>query len=306
VKDKMISEALIKHARELAQDISADALLIYADAAHESEELRQAIAPLTLRTILLTRDEDFVPSNWNTDLTWITVPNVHMTRTGQVKLGLLICFARGILTPGARVIFLTGIQKSKSIDTLMVLHLDTESELLSIHSTMSINGDFRTEVFERTLALAAALASQGREGHPIGTIFVLGDSEKVLAQTKSLVLNPFYGYPEEKRNILDVRLGETIKEFSSIDGAFIIRGDGVIMSAGAHLVSTLPLPKLPKGLGTRHASAAGITNSTSAIAFCVSQSTGNLTVFKSGRLIAEITKPAPLAPLSLISDEEEV
>ena len=302
----MISKALIKHARELAQDISADALLIYADAAHESEELRQAIAPLTLRTILLTRDEDFVPSNWNTDLTWVTVPNVHMTRTGQVKLGLLICFARGILTPGARVIFLTGIQKSKSIDTLMVLHLDTESELLSIHSTMSINGDFRTEVFERTLALAAALASQGREGHPIGTIFVLGDSEKVLAQTKSLVLNPFYGYPEEKRNILDVRLGETIKEFSSIDGAFIIRGDGVIMSAGAHLVSTLPLPKLPKGLGTRHASAAGITNSTSAIAFCVSQSTGNLTVFKSGRLIAEITKPAPLAPLSLISDEEEV
>jgi len=302
----MISEALIKHARELAQDISADALLIYADAAHESEELRQAIAPLTLRTILLTRDEDFVPSNWNTDLTWVTVPNVHMTRTGQVKLGLLICFARGILTPGARVIFLTGIQKSKSIDTLMVLHLDTESELLSIHSTMSINGDFRTEVFERTLALAAALASQGREGHPIGTIFVLGDSEKVLAQTESLVLNPFYGYPEEKRNILDVRLGETIKEFSSIDGAFIIRGDGVIMSAGAHLVSTLPLPKLPKGLGTRHASAAGITNSTSAIAFCVSQSTGNLTVFKSGRLIAEITKPAPLAPLSLISDEEEV
>jgi len=302
----MISEALIKHARELAQDISADALLIYADAAHESEELRQAIAPLTLRTILLTRDEDFVPSNWNTDLTWVTVPNVHMTRTGQVKLGLLICFARGILTPGARVIFLTGIQKSKSIDTLMVLHLDTESELLSIHSTMSINGDFRTEVFERTLALAAALASQGREGHPIGTIFVLGDSEKVLAQTKSLVLNPFYGYPEEKRNILDVRLGETIKEFSSIDGAFIIRGDGVIMSAGAHLVSTLPSPKLPKGLGTRHASAAGITNSTSAIAFCVSQSTGNLTVFKSGRLIAEITKPAPLAPLSLISDEEEV
>jgi DNA integrity scanning protein DisA with diadenylate cyclase activity len=300
----MISKALIKHARELAQDISADALLIYADAAHEIEELRQAIQPLKLRTILLTRDEDFVPSNWNTDLTWVAVPDVHMTRTGQVKLGLLICFARGILKPGVRVVFLTGIERSRSIDTLMVLNLDTESELLSIHSNISMNGNVRIEVFERTLSLAAALASQGREGHPIGTIFVLGDSERVLAQTKSLVLNPFYGYPEEKRNILDVRLEETIKEFSSIDGAFVIRGDGVIMSAGEHLVSTLPLPALPKGLGTRHGAAAGITNSTSAIAFCVSQSTGNLTVFRSGRLIAEIARPAPLASLSLISHEE--
>jgi diadenylate cyclase len=133
---------------------------------------------------------------------------------------------------------------------------------------------------------------------------VLGDSEKVLEQTKSLVLNPFFGYPEETRNILDVRLEETIKEFAGVDGAFIIRGDGVIMSACAHLVSSLPLPNVPKGLGTRHASAAGITNSSSAISFCVSQSTGNLTVFKSGRLIAQIKKPAPLMSLSLVEPEE--
>ncbi len=46
--------------------------------------------------------------------------------------------------------------------------------------------------------------------------------------TKPLVLNPFYGYKEEDRNILNPFMDETIKEFSSIDGAFVIRGDGVV------------------------------------------------------------------------------
>jgi hypothetical protein len=107
--------------------------LIYADAARACEDILQGIQPLEVRTILFTREDDVVPSNWNAGLIWVAVPNVHVTREGQVKLGLLICFARGILKPGVRVVFLTGIAKSKSIDTVMVLDLDTESELLSIH-----------------------------------------------------------------------------------------------------------------------------------------------------------------------------
>jgi hypothetical protein len=51
-------------------------------------------------------------------------------------------------------------------------------------------------------------------------------------------LNPFYGYKEEDRNILNPFMDETMKEFSSIDGAFIIRGDGVVLSAGSLLQAT--------------------------------------------------------------------
>jgi DNA integrity scanning protein DisA with diadenylate cyclase activity len=42
---------------------------------------------------------------------------------------------------------------------------------------------------------------------------------------------------------------------------------------------------------TRHA-AAGITASTAAVSVCVSQSTGTVTVFKNGQLIADIQRPS--------------
>jgi len=104
------------------------------------------------------------------------------------------------------------------------------------------------------------------------------------------VLNPFRGHPESERNILDLTLEETIKEFSALDGAFVVRGDGVVLTAGTQLVPTgSPLP-LPGGLGTRHAAAAGITASTAALAVCISQSTGTVSVFKSGQLVTDIQK----------------
>ena len=47
----------------------------------------------------------------------------------------------------------------------------------------------------------------------------------------------------------------------------------------------------PSGLGSRHIAAAGITNLTRAVAVVVSQSTGNVSVFKNGKLFVSIEKP---------------
>src|SRR6185437_242634 len=129
-------------------------------------------------------------------------------------------------------------------------------------------------------------------GRPVGTLFVIGDSDRVLAQSHQLVINPFHGYPESDRNVLDPRLEETVKEFSAIDGAFVIRGDGVMLSAGRYLAAHSKLEQtLPQGLGTRHEAAAAITMTTDAVALSVSQSTGTISIFKQGRLITDIQKP---------------
>jgi len=121
---------------------------------------------------------------------------------------------------------------------------------------------------------------------------VLGDSERVLAQSRQLVINPFHGYPEAERNVLDPELEETIKEFSAIDGAYVIRGDGVILAAARYLVAgEKPGDPLPAGLGTRHEAAAWITSSTNAVALCVSQSTGTVTIFRGGRIVTNVQRP---------------
>jgi hypothetical protein len=213
-----------------------------------------------------------------------------MTRAGQIQSALLVCLARGLLQKGDRVVCISGVDGSPGIDTLLVLNLGTELELFSLAGAPDLAGDVAPEVFERILTLATQLADEGREGRPIGTLFVLGDSERVLSQSRSLVLNPFHGYAETERNLLDPDLEETIKEFSALDGAFVVRGDGVVLTAGTLLLPLTSRAQLPSGLGARHAAAAGITNSTGAVAVCVSQSTGTVTVFSGGQIVTEIRR----------------
>jgi diadenylate cyclase len=85
---------------------------------------------------------------------------------------------------------------------------------------------------------------------------------------------------------------DVIREARTLDGAFVVRGDGVVLAAGVQLVPTAPHAPLAGGLGTRHAAAAGITASTDAVAVCVSQSTGTASVYRSGLLVADIPRAA--------------
>ena len=147
------------------------------------------------------------------------------------------------------------------------------------------------EVFDALLTLALEISIEGKEGRkPVGTIFVLGKHEDVLKFSHPMVINPFQGYPEEERNILDPRLKETIKEFSSIDGAFILREDGVILAAGRHLDASGENIEIPLGLGSRHRAAAGITSLTDALAIVISEETGGVRIFHHGKIFMEIEK----------------
>ena len=49
--------------------------------------------------------------------------------------------------------------------------------------------------------------------------------------------------------------------------------------------------EFPKGLGSRHIAAAGITGATNAIAMVISESTGAVRVFKKGKVFVSIEKP---------------
>lgn len=294
-----LTHHVVRHALGVARDISARAILLVADAMQQDEELQQLVHSVHFRTVLITRSRHLAALAACPHCTVVAVPDIHMTRTGQVKVALLICLAKGILERGDRVVCLTGIDGTGVIDTFMVLNLGTEPELLSASDMVTLSGQFKAEVFERILGLATQLAVEGREGRPVGTIFVLGDTIRVLQQSRSLVLNPFHGYPEGCRNILDLALEETVKEFSAIDGAFIIRDDGVILAAGVQLIPSTPAAPLSHGLGTRHSAAAGVTASSDAVAICISQSTGTVTVFKRGEMVAEIHKPSNGGRLAL-------
>jgi diadenylate cyclase len=289
-----VSRRLVQHAQQLAREIEARAMLVSAEAVHQDDELGQLLDEMDFPAILFSRTEEASKLYRVGVQACVTVPDVHMTRAGQVKAAVLVCLARGLLQRGDRVVCLAGVDGSGSVDGLLVLDLGTEPELFSLFDTIAFAGDVAPEVFERTLSLAAQLAAEGREGRPVGALFVLGDSERVLSQSRNMVLNPFQGHPESERNILDPALEDTIKEFAALDGAFVVRGDGVVLTAGSQLLPSAPHSRLPGGLGTRHAAAAGITASTAAVTVCVSQSTGAVAIFRSGQLITDIHRqPSP-------------
>jgi diadenylate cyclase len=140
---------------------------------------------------------------------------------------------------------------------------------------------------EEVVQLAVEIAREGREGRKIGTLFTVGDTTEVLEHSRPLLLDPLYGHPDEVRDVKRADFRETVKELAQLDGAFIVRADGVIVSAGRYIdVDLSETPFLP-GLGTRHAAAASITNATTTIAVVVSQSSV-VRVFAGGEIRAEI------------------
>src|SRR5919109_1216437 len=196
------------------------------------------------------------------------------------------------LRDGEDVICLTGRTGSRLPDTVVRLQIGRGFEEKSSIDTQGLGAEFSPQVVEALVSLAMAIGHEGFEGHPIGTIFVLGDSTTVMEQSKQLTINPFQGMSEADRNVLDPNIREALKNFAVLDGAFVIREDGVVLAAGRYLQVSAAADRkgieLPLGLGARHAAAAAITVETHAISISVSQSSGTVRVFKDGEPVLEL------------------
>jgi diadenylate cyclase len=287
---RAITKALLKHVMGIAEISNASAIFVYVDALED--KTLQLPQDIKSKVYYVTRTVSEDQDQLNRGTNFIRVPNVPLSRMGQVKVAIFMALSKGFIKTGDTVVFLSGLASTGSLDTLIVTQVGREYEIVSSsQNNVSLPRGIQPEVVERTIDIAVQLGAEGREGKPIGALFVIGDTDRVCSMTRQLVFNPFKGYPKETRNILDNSLTETIKEFASIDGAFIIHGDGTIESCGTYLKTTSQEEfELPRGLGARHHSAAGITLLADCIAITVSESTGTVTVFRGGQIITEIER----------------
>ena len=281
---------MIESAVKMARDVKAGIVLLCADVKKEFAELPEDVKK-SIHFILVTQENENLPEMLAKYVRKLDVPNVNLTRMGKIKIAIAKGIVSGLLKRNDKIICLSGVPKFGYADSIFFIDVGKEFEILTYDFISDIVEAVEPEVFNAVLNIACELAAQGRESRKVGTIFVLGDDEKVMQLSRQMIMNPFQGYPEDDRNILNPDLEETIKEYSSIDGAFVIRSNGVIITAGRHLSAALESKDFPSGLGSRHIAAAGITNLTKAVTIVVSQSTGDVTVFKNGRLFVTIEKP---------------
>jgi len=147
--------------------------------------------------------------------------------------------------------------------------------------------EYDPEVLETLIELAVQIAREGREGRRIGTLFTFGDEDAVLAKSRSLILDPLSGHSPTARQLSNPNLRGTIKELAQLDGAFIVSGDGVVLSACRYLDALASNVDVPLGLGSRHLAAANISAVTEAVGIVVSESSV-VRLFCHGKLVGEI------------------
>jgi diadenylate cyclase len=279
-----VNRLMFREAERVADGADCRAIIIFGDTFIGG--IQPGTLKSKLKTILVTRTAMEPGEDEKQFTEMIQVRSFSNQRLAQLRSAMLVALTRGIVTFNDRICCLGGITGSNQFDTLVVVDIEREFQTLLTGSTADLlPEDVKPEVLERVIAVATELAVEGREGRPVGCLFVVGDTEKVEKMTKPLVLNPFFGYKEEDRNILNPFMDETVKEFSSIDGGFVIRGDGVVEAAGSLIQATDSSHVLPSGLGSRHAAAAAISVAANCISIVVSSSTGQVTLFRRGVMV---------------------
>lgn len=279
-----VNRLMFREAQRVAQGADCSAIVVFGDTFIGG--IQPGVLRSKLKTILVTRTSIETSDDDREFSETIQVRSFSNQRLAQLRSAMLVALTRGVVKFTDVICCVGGITGSNQFDTLVVVDIEREFQTLLTGSTADLlPPDVKPEVLERVIAVATELGVEGREGRPVGCLFVVGDIEKVATLSKPLVLNPFYGYKEEDRNILNPFMDETVKEFSSIDGAFIIAGNGVVESAGSLIQATDSTHELPSGLGSRHAAAAAISVAANCISIVVSSSTGQVTLFRRGVML---------------------
>jgi DNA integrity scanning protein DisA with diadenylate cyclase activity len=279
----------LRSALSLAARNEVNHFLYISDEPIAPEDLRGR--PARKKLIYAVTSDALVQEHAKKKLRALVIPAYDYSRTERVKVALVSALSQGAIKEGDLVLCMTG-KVGRAPDMLMHMRLGGSLDDRVAIEGVKLGDEFNSQVVDALIQLALQIGQEGFEGHPIGTIITIGDHTSVLEKSRQLTINPFQGLSEAERNVLDPKIREAIKNFSVLDGAFVIREDGVVLAAGRYLSASDEAVKIPLGLGARHAAAAGITSSTHCIALVVSQTSGAVRLLKGGNIVLELHQTA--------------
>lgn len=287
-KDNKFNRLILREAVKIATGAKCSAVMVFGDTFAGGVDIADNFGDF--KTLLVTQSAAEMSQAKRNFNAIIPVRSFGNNRLSQLRSAMLIGLTRGLIKSNERLCCVGGIPQSNQFDTLVVVDVEREFQSVFTRQSDMLPASVKPEVLERVLGIATELSVEGREGKPIGTLFVLGEADKIKPYIKQLVLNPFQGYEREERNILNPFMDETVKEYSFIDGAFIINGDGVLETAGSMIHAPDYIHELPSGLGTRHAAANAISIACDCVALVVSASSGQVTLFRRGQMLPLIER----------------
>ena len=280
-------EAFCEIATRLAKREDADAILFLLEGSYNWDRLREAMGKST--TVILACDRPEYTQGAEEagfDTIELNIPDSPVYEL--LTQTLLESVAEELLSPGACVVALYSGFETGKIDSISVIRLDEHLGRLTVHDLRQLDTKIPIETLKTAVDLAVDIGREGREGKPVGTLFVVGDHRKVLKMCNTMGFDAVKGYKSEERRLHDPKVRESLKEIAQLDGAFIVSSDGFVMSTCQHVSAPAEDITLTKGLGARHWAAAAISKATSALAIAVSESNGTVRLFKNGEILLRI------------------
>ena len=287
-----IREALVEAAVRLARKVSANAILALTESGRTFELLLKKHMQRSLvkrATKVQNREFKLVAATPNEETFEKLRENPYgkvvklavrdRSRLGQIRHAVWKGLKEGIFWPGEVVVCLAGdAYSSGGMDTILVYQIkEQELKVAELVET--------SPVVAATIEIAMELGRGSWHGFPVGTAFLVGDSEAVLRLSRQLVPNPFQGHPPV--NVVNKQDREIVKRFAYLDGAFVVDENGRVITAGRYLDADAQV-NIPLGLGTRHRAVAAMTAVTEAQGITVSGEDGMIRIFKRGELVAKI------------------
>ncbi len=279
---------MLASAGTLVHQTNADALLILLDGPTEWQKLRQSIPDSVTKVIVAADVPDDLVGAAEEGLIALPLNKEKSPLLERLQQALLEAVADGVLKSNCDVIAVYSGFEFQKIDSISLIRLDDRMRRLTSRDLQRLESSVPLKSLKTVIDLATQIGREGREGKKVGTLFVVGDTRKVLNHCKDSGLDPLRGYSRKMRNLFDPKLREDIKEIAQLDGAFVVSADGIVEKSRQILEVAHADLQLSKGLGSRHWAAAAISQLTKAVGIVVSQSTGTVRLFQNGDLVLRI------------------
>jgi len=279
---------LITNALRLAEDTLCEKVFLFLNSEQTCKVLVDIESAKDERIVFILPKAQEIPKCIKNRKTVVHTWSGNQTRFSRIKYAFMQAVLQKVIQPDSKVACVLGPWGKDHLDTITVHDLGLSwSEAFPFDPRSLISKNFFTTVIA-VVDIALDIGALGREGKPVGTSFIIGNVEQIMRSSHQAIFNPFKGYPEQDRGITSSEVVESIKELAQLDGAFVISEKGVVEAAGRHLDAVSSVTRQLKGLGSRHRAAASITMYSEAIAVVVSESTGRVTIFDEGKIVAAL------------------
>ena len=169
---------ILAAARRIALENDAKAIVLLADTLYDFEQVKKLLD--RMRVIVASYKTDVLKAAKDLELVVVPLSKEVETRQAQLSQALLEAIADDQLKSGDRVVALYASFDRVELDTLSIVDLGDHLERLSARDLQKLETQVPLETLRSVVDLAVEIGREGREGKPVGTLFVVGDHRKVI------------------------------------------------------------------------------------------------------------------------------